>query len=117
MMVRFVDISLRARIFAAFALVLLVTLGFGAFALTELAVVTRASNDLGGDAMPSLFQSSQMLNAAVNFRREEANRLLSLSAEDSAYREANMAKWARQAADIRAQYKIRPGADHALLDE
>ena len=116
-MVRFVDISLRARIFAAFALILLVTLGFGAFALTELSVVTRASGDLGGDAMPSLFQSSQMLNAAVNFRREEANRLLSLSAEDSAYREANIAKWSKHAGEVRAQYKIRPGADHALIDE
>ena len=116
-MVRLVDISLRVRILAAFGLVLLVTLGFGGFALKELALVDRASDDLGGSAMPSLFQSSQMLRGAVNFRRQEANRLLSLTGEDSAFRESDMAEWAKQVAAIRGDYKLRPGADHATIDE
>jgi len=116
-MVRLVDISLRVRIFAAFGLVLLVTLGFGGFALNQLAIVDRASSDLGGSAMPSLFQSSQMLRAVVNFRREEANRLLSPTDEDAAYREKNMADWAKQAGALRAQYQLRPGVDRAAIDE
>jgi len=53
-----VDMSIRVRTFVAFGLVLLVTIGLGSFALIQIAVVDRAANDLGGKAMPELFQSS-----------------------------------------------------------
>ncbi|KJC41359.1 methyl-accepting chemotaxis protein [Bradyrhizobium sp. LTSP857] len=100
-----VDISIRVRTFIAFGLVLLVTIGLGSFALVQIAAVDRAANDLGGKAMPALFQSSEMLNAVVNFRREEANRLLSVTPEDGRYREGLMDKYATKAVDIRKTYQ------------
>ena len=104
-MPQLVDISIRVLTFIAFGLVLLVTIGLGSFALVQIAVVDRAANDLGGKAMPALFQSSEMLNAVINFRREEANRLLSVTPEDGRYREGLMDKYATKAVDIRKTYQ------------
>src|SRR5882724_4613033 len=92
----FVDMSLRIRTFLAFGLLLLVTMGLGFFALYQLAAVDRASTALGGKAMPSLFQSSQTLRMVINFRREQANRLLSVADEDRAYRERLMNDYSNQ---------------------
>src|SRR5882757_1760127 len=97
--------SLRVRTFLAFGLVLLVTLGLGIFALYQLVVVDAASTELGGKAMPSLFQSSQTLRMVINFRREEANRLLSVADEDRTYREKLMNDYSNQAKAFRAQYR------------
>jgi methyl-accepting chemotaxis protein len=94
-MPRLIDISIRVRTFIAFGVVLLVTIGLGSFALIQIAVVDRASNDLGGKAMPSLFQSSEMLTAVLNFRRKEANRL-----------EGLMEKFSKKANDIRKVYQV-----------
>src|SRR5476651_2405790 len=104
-MPRFIDMSLRVRTFTAFGLVLLVTIGLGIFSLYQLMAVDRASSDLGDKAMPSLFQSGQVLRMVINFRREEANRLLSVTEEDGLYREKLMKDYSDKALSIRAQYR------------
>jgi methyl-accepting chemotaxis protein len=96
--------SLRVRTFTAFGLVLLVTIGLGIFALYQLSVVDAASDDLGGKAMPSLSQSSAILRNVINFRREEANRLLSVTEEDGRHREQLMEDYSNAAKKVRAQY-------------
>lgn len=104
-MPRFVDISIRVRTFVAFGLVLLVTVGLGTFALNQISVISEASSDLGGKSMPSLFQSGEMLRAVINFRREEANRLLSVSKDDGRYREGLMDGYSEKAAHFRKLYQ------------
>src|SRR4051812_44980691 len=101
----FIDMSLGVLTFLAFGLLLLVTMGLGFFDLYQLAAVDRASTALGGKAMPSLFQSSQTLRMVINFRREEANRLLSVTDDDRAYRERLMNDYSNQAKAFRAQYR------------
>jgi len=112
-----VDMSIRVRTFVAFGLVLLVTIGLGSFALIQIAVVDRAANDLGGKAMPALFQSSEMLNAVINFRREEANRLLSVTPEDGRYREGLMDKYATKAVDVRKTYQPNSAEEKTAIDQ
>lgn len=116
-MPRLIDISIRVRTFIAFGMVLLVTIGLGSFALIQIAVVDRASNDLGGKAMPSLFQSSEMLNAVINFRREEANRILSVTQEDARYREGLMEKYSKKATDIRNTYQAKTAEERTAIDQ
>jgi methyl-accepting chemotaxis protein len=111
-----IDMSIRVRTFIAFGLVLLVTIGLGSFALVEIAAVDRAANDLGGKAMPALFQSGEMLNAVINFRREEANRLLSVTPEDGRYREGLMDKYATKATDARKAYQPNSAEEKTAID-
>lgn len=56
-MPRLVDISIRVRIFAAFGLVLLVTLALGGFGLAQLTTISRAADVVAGNALPSVFSS------------------------------------------------------------
>jgi methyl-accepting chemotaxis protein len=116
-MPRLIDMSIRVRTFVAFGMVLLVTIGLGSFALVQIAVVDRASHDLGGEAMPSLFQSSEMLNAVINFRREEANRLLSVTQEDARYREGLMETYSKKATDIRKTYQAKTAEERTSIDQ
>ncbi len=115
-MPRLIDMSIRVRTFVAFGMVLLVTIGLGSLALVQIAVVDRASHDLGGEAMPSLFQSSEMLNAVINFRREEANRLLSVTQEDARYREGLMETYSKKATDIRKTYQAKTAEERTSID-
>ena len=112
-MPRFIDMSLRLRTFLAFGLVLLVTLGFGAFSLYQLMVVDEASIHLGDEAMPSLFESGTTLRSLINMRREEANFLLSVTDEDGKYREKLIANYGEQVAAARAKYKPQSDAERA----
>jgi methyl-accepting chemotaxis protein len=114
---RLIDMSLHIRTFAAFGLVLLVTIGLGVFALNEIGVIDQASHDLGGQAMPSLFQSSEISRAVINFRREEANRLLSVTDEDGRYREGLMEEYAKRASNARQRYSPTTPEERALIDQ
>ena len=100
-----VNIPLGIRVFGAFGLVLLVTLALGVFSITQLDIVSKASNTLGGEAMPSLYDSGQLLASLINFRREEANRILSVTPEDAAHRETLMTGYADQIAALRKDYE------------
>jgi methyl-accepting chemotaxis protein len=104
-MSRIIDISIRVRTLFAFGMVLLVTVGLGSFALIQIAAVEKAAGDLGGKAMPALLQSGEILRSVINFRREEANRLLSVTEEDARYREGLMENYAKKATDARKNYQ------------
>src|SRR5271170_7096221 len=104
-MPRLTDMSRRIRTFIAFGLVLLVSIGLGTFSFYQLVAIDRASSELADKVMSSLFQSGQVLRMVINFRREEANRLLSLTAEDGLLREKLMQDYAEQATAIRSQYR------------
>jgi methyl-accepting chemotaxis protein len=104
-MSRIIDISIRVRTLFAFGMVLLVTVGLGSFALIQIAAVEKAAGDLGGKAMPALLQSGEILRSVINFRREEANRLLSVTEEDARYREGLMEDYAKKTTDARKNYQ------------
>ncbi len=55
--------------------------------------------------MPSLSQTSQIQRSVINFRREEANRLLSVTEEDGRYREKLMDDYSNEGKRIRALYQ------------
>ena len=114
---RLIDMSLHIRTFTAFGLVLLVTIGLGAFALDEIGIIDQASHELGGQAMPSLFQSSEISRAVINFRREEANRLLSVTDEDGRSREKLMDDYAARASSARQRYSPTTPEERGLIDQ
>jgi len=111
------NISIRLRTFIAFGMVLLVTVGSGTFSFYQLVAIDNASTDLAENKMTSLFQSGQILRMVINFRREEANRLLSVSDDDGKYREKLMQDYARQAMAIRAEYRPGQSDERAAIEQ
>ncbi|MBB6255037.1 methyl-accepting chemotaxis protein [Nitrospirillum iridis] len=86
-MPRLVDLSLRIRISVAFSLVLVVTLALGGFALERLSKIEHAAADLGGDAMPSIVASNELLQAMLEARRYQQGMLLATTDEARAEQE------------------------------
>lgn len=116
-MVRLANVSLFVRTILTFGMVLVVTIALGVFALTEISTIDRASTNLGKYAMPSLVQSSEMLNSLVNLRREEANRLLSVTPKDAEYRESLMEKYASMTANARNRYLPHSDEEQRAIQE
>src|SRR5690348_16787842 len=116
-MERLANVSLFVRTILTFGMVLVVTMALGAFALVEISTIDRASTNLGKFAMPSLIQSSEMLNSLVNLRREEANRLLSVTAKDAEYRESLMEKYAGMTANARNRYRPNSEEERKAIEE
>src|SRR5215471_21380922 len=116
-MERLANVSLFVRTILTFGMVLVVTIALGAFALIEISTIDRASTNLGKFAMPSLVQSSDMLNSLVNLRREEANRLLSVTTKDAEYRESLMDKYAGMTANSRNRYLPHSDEEQRAIQE
>jgi len=116
-MSRLANVSILVRTILAFGLVLLVTMGLGAFFLKEVSLIEQAASGLGGHAMPSLSQAGEMLNSVVNSRREEANRLLSVTADDAGYRESLIQGYVEKARKARALYQPLSEPEQSTLAE
>ncbi|MEA1675854.1 methyl-accepting chemotaxis protein [Nitrospirillum sp. BR 11163] len=103
-MPRLVDLSLRTRIFSAFALVLLVTLGLGLFALERLSRIERAAADLGTDALPSIVASNELLQGVLEARRFQQGMLLATDDAARAEQEKTVAQELDRVAKGRRAY-------------
>jgi methyl-accepting chemotaxis protein len=111
------NVSIRVRTFLTFGMVLAITIGLGSFAIYNIARIELAANNLGANAMPSLVRANLMLSSIINFRREEANRLLSTALEDSKYRERLMKDYADKVEIARAAYRPDTEEERSLIDQ
>jgi methyl-accepting chemotaxis protein len=111
------NVSIRVRTFLTFGMVLAITIGLGSFAIYNIATIELAANKLGANAMPSLVRANLMLSSIINFRREEANRLLSATPEDQKYREKLMKDYADKVEKARTAYRPDTEEQRSLIDQ
>jgi methyl-accepting chemotaxis protein len=111
------NVSIRVRTLLTFGMVLAITIGLGSFAIYNIATIELAANNLGANAMPSLVRANAMLSSIINFRREEANRLLSATAEDQKYREKLIKDYADKVEKGRAGYRPDTEEQRSLIDQ
>ncbi|ACJ00433.1 methyl-accepting chemotaxis protein, putative [Rhodospirillum centenum SW] len=104
-MPRLVDISIRVRIFAAFGLVLLVTLALGGFGLAQLSTISRAADVVAGNSLPSVVGSNGILKGVLNYRRHQAAMLLNTDPEVIAERKELLASQITEIAAGRQAYE------------
>ncbi|WP_044561736.1 methyl-accepting chemotaxis protein [Azospirillum sp. B4] len=116
-MPRLVDLSLRTRIFAAFTLVLVVTLGLGAFALERLSTIERAAAELGGDAMPSIVASNELLQAVLETRRFQQGLLLAPTDAERAEQEKMVAQQFARVTKSRKDYEPLVTIERPQMDQ
>src|ERR1700751_3182968 len=111
------NVSIRVRTFLTFGMVLAITIGLGSFAIYSIAAIEGAANDLGANAMASLVRANVMLSSIINFRREEANRLLSFAPEDAKHREELMKDYADKVERARAAYRPGTEEERSLINQ
>ncbi|TWB35138.1 methyl-accepting chemotaxis protein [Nitrospirillum pindoramense] len=116
-MPRLVDLSLRTRIFWAFALVLLVTLGLGLFALERLSRIERAAADLGTDALPSIVASNELLQGVLEARRFQQGMLLATDDAARAEQEKIVAQELDRVAKGRRAYDPLITIERSQMDQ
>ncbi|MDZ5648287.1 methyl-accepting chemotaxis protein [Nitrospirillum sp. BR 11828] len=115
-MPRLVDLSLRTRIFWAFALVLLVTLGLGLFALERLSRIEQAAADLGTDALPSIVASDELLQGVLEARRFQQGMLLAPDDAARAEQEKTFAQELAHVSKSRQAYEPLINIERAQMD-
>lgn len=101
-MPRLVDVSIRIRIFAAFGLVLFVTLALGGFGLVQLSRIDDAADVVVGNSLPSVSESNAILKGVLNYRRHQAAMMLN---DDPQVRAERRQRLVEMSADLAARRK------------
>ncbi|MFC7331600.1 methyl-accepting chemotaxis protein [Rhodocista pekingensis] len=116
-MPRLVDISIRVRIFAAFGLVLFVTLGLGGFGLAQLTRIDDAADVVVGNSLPSVIESNAILKDVINYRRYQSAMLLNTDPEAITERKKSLAELAADIAAKRKAYEVLITTDRDAFEK
>ncbi|WP_114391605.1 methyl-accepting chemotaxis protein [Oleisolibacter albus] len=111
------DLPIRIRIFLAFGLVMLVTLGLGAFALWQLRTINDAADRVVLRSLPSVITSNLMLEDVLDFRRNQAATLLATDPATRAERHAAMAALVPHIAEQRRAYEALITTERPLIEQ
>ncbi|HEX5355811.1 MAG TPA: methyl-accepting chemotaxis protein [Aquabacterium sp.] len=112
------DIKLGKKLGAAFAVVVVLTMLVGGFAVRQLSVINGNTADIATNWLPSVRLLSDMRDALAEHRRAEALHLLADSDQDHATEDERMAKAKKQVADLLAQYEpMIASADERKLSD
>jgi methyl-accepting chemotaxis protein len=111
------NLTIRTKILASFAAVLLLLGGLGATALTRFAAINDAAADIAGNSVPGLVDLDQMRVSFATFRAVTQRELIVVG--DPAARKTAQDKLAEmvkqyQAADAKYQPMIDPGEEAKL---
>ena len=111
-------ISIRAKVIAAFAVVLAVTIGLGLFAIQRLAAVNDQAAEIRDDYLPSTRALGDLMERTESSRIAEAYYVGSPTAEERAAAAKNLAAAleAREKSWTAYEPLISPGAERELAD-
>jgi len=115
----FNNLSIRAKVIGAFAMVLAVTLGLGTFALARLSAVNDAAISVRDDSLPSLTLTSDLHTIANRFRISEAQHILSTTDTAMDQVESNLAAEQEEIRKLRTDYEplVSPGTERDLVSK
>jgi methyl-accepting chemotaxis protein len=115
----FNDLSVFTKLASGFLLVLLLCVAVGAVSYGELGEIKRSTDDISGRWIPAMALSSDMVNAANEFRRAEFRHVMATDAPGKRQAEERMvkAKEALAGLDPRLEKLKLPGEFDALLRE
>src|SRR5579872_6355574 len=113
----FNNLSIRAKVIGAFAMVLAVTLGLGTFALARLGAVNDAAISVRDDSLPSLTFTSDLHTMANRFRISEASHILTTSDARMDEVERNLTAEQEEIHKLRTDYEplVAAGTERDLV--
>ncbi|MGQ9369796.1 methyl-accepting chemotaxis protein [Azospirillum sp. ST 5-10] len=110
-MTAFTDLTIRAKVLAIFALVLLTTAGLGAFAIERLGTVNDSAAEVRDNWLPSV-EHLGAINAAVqSYRVQEIASIMAATAEDREDADARMAKALDNLGKARGRFEAKLSAE------
>src|SRR5579871_2704597 len=101
----FNNLSIRAKVIGAFAMVLAVTLGLGTFALARLGAVNDAAISVRDDSLPSVTLTTDLHTVVDRFRISEASHILSTTDARMDEVERNLAADEEEIHKLRTDYE------------
>src|SRR5271156_9784 len=110
------NFTVRTKIVSAFALVLIVTIGLGAFAIQRLSAVNDNAVELSGNYLVAATQLGDLNGAAMRFRQLEATHILATTPAERATEETTLASVLDEINKAYAAYAptIDPGEERHL---
>ncbi|MDB5405918.1 MAG: putative methyl-accepting chemotaxis protein [Rhodospirillales bacterium] len=114
----FKNMTIKAKVIAAFATVLAVTVGLGVFAILRLAAVNEQAADIRDNWLPGTYALGDLAGKTERYRLAEANYVMARSPEERQRLEKNLL----DAGDLRNKawtvYEplITPGVERQLVD-
>ncbi len=116
---RFSNMSIRTKIYVAFAGVLSITLGLGAFSLERMGAINAAAVQVRDNELPSTQGLSSLSQVMRDFRTTEARHIMSTSAQDMNAEEASLAVLGEKVEQARKDYEplIDPGEERARFNQ
>ena len=115
----FLNLSIRTRVFAAFALVLLVALALGLFAMLRLGEVNDAALEVRNNWLPSTRDLGLIASTSERVRTNQAAQMLASNPETVEKLRARMpgVLASREQAWKRYEPTIAPGEERQMVDE
>lgn len=99
------NLSIRMKLGAAFAALLVIVLGLGVFALDRISAVNEIGNEIGDNWLPSVSLIGALNTALGDHRAAEADHLISDDEKSMAASEAEMAAIVQKIGDLRREYE------------
>jgi len=84
------NLSIRTRVFAAFAMVLFITLGLGLFAMLRLGQVNDSASEIRDNWLPATRLLGDFSSATLRFRQLEATHIIAATPDQKTGEEASM---------------------------
>ena len=112
------DLSIRAKILGAFALVLAVTIGLGVFAIARMGTVNAAAIDVRDNWLPSVVAVGRLAAAVQDYRLVVARHVISTSATEMAAIDHEVDDVGATVQKLRADYEplVTPGEERGLIE-
>ena len=117
-MASFHDFSIRTKVLGAFAMVMLLTLALGLFAIERLDRVNASAVDVRDNWLPSTVAVGQMAKLIERYRLYEARLLFATSDADRRAALAPIEETEREIARMRQSYEplVTPGEERKMVD-
>ena len=110
--------KLGTKLALAFLAMVLLTVAVGGFALSRLAAVNAATEDIAGNWLPSIKKLGDLRAAANQMRRTEADHVMSVDTAEMDSIEQKLAEQASKFAEYQTSYeKLISGAEERALYE
>ncbi|HYM01746.1 MAG TPA: methyl-accepting chemotaxis protein [Stellaceae bacterium] len=118
-MTGFNDLSIRTKVFGCFAVVLVVTMGLGLFAVHRLGTVNDAAAEIRDNWLPSTRILGRFATDAMRYRQLEAARIVAATDEARAKESVTLRVVLESVTKEWEEYQplISPGAERKMADE
>ena len=113
----FTDLSIRAKVFVTFGLVLAITIGLGLFTVQRMSAVNDAAIDIRDNWLPSLVAINQLEDATKDYQLTVSRHVISSNDAQMVKIDGELNAIVAKVRELRAAYEplVTPGEERGLI--